>query len=224
MAQSQVPDRPHANQNLQAIVQAAKIAVGDAVRQVAGDATHINIDVSPPDPRLRLPACDGALQARLSAGQAAQERQLVTVSCVNGVRWQINLPARVTSEQSVLIARRAIARGAAFSALDFSQSKWLQAGVASDKVGSADVSTGRRLRRAITAGTVLTVDMLEPNLSVRRGQQVVLLARSAVMDIRSSGIALQDGKPGDRVRVQNASSQRVIEGVAAEDATVLVQP
>lgn len=211
-------------QDLQAIVQAATSAVSAAVRQVAPDSTRLHIEVSPPDPRLRLPACTGALQARLAASQPAQERQLVTVSCPVGARWQVNLAVRVTSEQAVLVARRPLARGAPFSAADFSASQSMQAGIAADKVRPADRLAGRRLRRAIAAGTVLTTDMLEPDLSVRRGQQVVLLARGELLDIRSSGIALQDGRPGDRVRVQNPASQRVVEGVAGEDATVLVQP
>ena len=41
----------------------------------------------------------------------------------------------------------------------------------------------------------------------------MLVARGPAVEIRVAAIALADGRPEERVRVQNAASQRVIEGV-----------
>ena len=78
------------------------------------------------------------------------------------------------------------------------------------------------LRRPLAAGTPLTRQALAPPLVVRRGQQVVLLAETAGLQVRSSGTALADAARGERVRVKNSRSRRIVEGVAVDAATVRV--
>lgn len=211
-------------QSLAQLTGAATAAVLDIVQRTAGADAHAKVEAIAPDPRLRLPACTSPLRAVVPAGQAGQERQLVAVACDSGARWRVNIATRVSVERIVLVARRPLPRGAAFRPEDFSLVRQLQSGTAADRVQSADSLAERRLRRPISAGTVLTYDMLESALVIRRGQAVVLLARTGEFEIRSDGLAMQDARSGDRVRVQNLSSRRVVEGIAAADASVSVQP
>jgi flagella basal body P-ring formation protein FlgA len=211
-------------QSLAQLTEAAKSAVLALLQTTLGAGAQANIEAIAPDPRLRLPACTSPLQAHVPVNQSGQDRQLVEVACDSGARWRVNIPTRVSVERVVMVARRPLPRGAAFKTDDFSQIRQTQSGTASDRVQTADNIGARRLRRAITAGTVLTYEMLEPELVIRRGQEVVLLARTGAFEIRSEGLAMQDARSGDRVRVQNLSSRRVVEGIAATDATVTVQP
>lgn len=211
-------------QSLAQLTEAAKAAVLAIVQKTAGPDAQANVEALAPDPRLRLPACASPLRAMVPVSQAGQERQLVVVACDSGARWRVNIPTRVSVERVVMVARRPLPRGAAFKADDFSLVRQVQSGTAADRVQSADNLHDRRLRRPVTAGAVLTYDMLEPELVIRRGQAVVLLARTGEFEIRSDGLAMQDARPGDRVRVQNLSSRRVVEGIAFTDATVSVQP
>ena len=59
---------------------------------------------------------------------------------------------------------------------------------------------------------------------VRRGQIVTLVAGGGPVEIRTTGKALADGAAGERVRVRNERSNRIVEGVVAEDGTVRVNP
>ena len=211
-------------QSLAQLTEAARAAVLAIVQKTAGPDSQANVEASVPDPRLRLPACSSPLRAVVPVSQAAQERQLIEVSCDSGARWRVNIPTRVSVERVVMVARRPLPRGAAFKVDDFSLVRQVQSGTAADRVQSADKLHDRRLRRPVAAGTVLTYDMLEPELVIRRGQAVVLLARTSEFEIRSDGLAMQDARAGDRVRVQNLTSRRVVEGIAATDASVSVQP
>ncbi len=211
-------------QSLAQLTEAAKAAVLAIVQRTSGPDAQANVEAIAPDPRLRLPACSSPLRAIVPVSQAGQERQLVQVACDSGPRWRVNIPTHVSVERVVMAARRPLPRGAAFKVDDFSLVRQVQSGTAADRVQSADNLHDRRLRRPVAAGTVLTYDMLEPELVIRRGQAVVLLARTGEFEIRSDGLAMQDARPGDRVRVQNLSSRRVVEGIAAMDATVSVQP
>ena len=57
---------------------------------------------------------------------------------------------------------------------------------------------------------------------MRRGQQVTLIAANGSVQIRAQGQALTEGAAYDRVRVQNVSSLKVVEGVVESDGNVRV--
>ena len=64
--------------------------------------------------------------------------------------------------------------------------------------------------------------MLTPDLLVRRGQQVTVIAASGPVEIRAQGLALNDAAASERVRVQNVTSLKVVEGVVESDSVVRV--
>lgn len=51
---------------------------------------------------------------------------------------------------------------------------------------------------------------LEPALLVSRGEQVVLEANRGGVQIRVKALALQDGRKGEQIRVQNLQSKREV--------------
>ncbi len=79
--------------------------------------------------------------------------------------------------------------------------------------------TNRRVRR----GDVLTLDRIEEKPQVLRGQQVSLVANVAGVFVETSGLALEDGSTGDRVRVQNPESGTQLYGYVEGEGKVQVQ-
>jgi flagella basal body P-ring formation protein FlgA len=59
---------------------------------------------------------------------------------------------------------------------------------------------------------------------IRRGQRVTLIARTGGFEVRALGEAVADAGPTGRIRVQNLSSLKVIEGQAESADTVRVGP
>ncbi len=59
---------------------------------------------------------------------------------------------------------------------------------------------------------------------VRRGQTVTLIASAGGIRVRAPGRALGDGAQDERVRVQNLSSLKVVEGVVENASSVRVAP
>ena len=49
-----------------------------------------------------------------------------------------------------------------------------------------------------------------------------MIAGTGGFQVRMSAVALSDGRVADRIRVQNLSSQRVIEGIVRSDNVVEV--
>lgn len=188
---------------------------------VAGRIIHV--DGVSLDPRLRLPHCRTPLQGRLPAGAARSPRPVVEVSCA-ALGWKLNVPISVQSELPVLLARRNLIRGSALDPQDFTEARRTFAGLAHSRFVPIGQLAGRQLQRPMAAGTALEYSMLESIWSVRRGQTVVLLARSDFFEIRAQGVALRDGLKGERIQVRSNGSEKVVDGVVFGDSTVLIQP
>ncbi|MCS6946523.1 MAG: flagellar basal body P-ring formation chaperone FlgA, partial [Steroidobacteraceae bacterium] len=176
------------------------------------------------DARLRLPACPVALHAQVDTRWLANERQLVRVSCPGGPRWSVNVTLRVQSELDALALNRALAAGASITPEDVVPTRRVVPGIGSDLVLEEEALRGRRVRRPLPAGTLLSGNHLEVDWALRRGQQVTLIARLTQIEVRSSGIALADARPGERARVRAAGSLKIVEGTAVNGGIVEVFP
>ena len=55
---------------------------------------------------------------------------------------------------------------------------------------------------------------------MQRGQSVTLVADVGGMSVRMAGKVLSDGMVNQRVRVQNLSSGRIVEGIARSEQVV----
>ena len=122
----------------------------------------------------------------------------------------------------MLVLRRALARRARVAPTDVEPQIRRLPGSAAHFVSDVANLQGHRLKRSLPAGTAITVDVLAPDILVRRGQQVTLIAANGPVEIRAQGQALTDGAETERVRVQNVTSLKVVEGVVESDSVVRV--
>jgi flagella basal body P-ring formation protein FlgA len=172
------------------------------------------------DPRLRLSACTQPLEAFTSSSNFASAHATVGVRCKAPQTWTVYIPVTIESEAPVLVLRHGAARGAQLSAADVELQVRRLPGVGSRYVADLTSLKGRRLKRSLPAGVPLTPDVLVQEVVVRRGQRVILLAATDHFEIRAQGIALSDGHAAERIRVQNDSSRKIVEGVV-ESADVV---
>ena len=174
------------------------------------------------DPRLRVALCDQPLETFQQSTTTRGERVTVGVRCASANTWTLYVPVSVEVEIPVLVLRRALARRARVEMMDVEPETRRMPGSAAVFIQDAAALQGHRLKRSLPAGTALTVEMLVPDVVVRRGQQVTLIAASGPVEIRAQGHALTEGGVSDRVRVQNLSSLKVVEGVVESENVVRV--
>ena len=201
-------------QDLESIRAAAERAVRaqSNVNPTDGGVT-LTLQVAPLDPRLHVAACDRALSGFVTNTGQVRAQTTVGVRCEGSVRWTVYASVSVESQTTVLIARHAMPRDTELSAADFTIEARRVPGLASAYVSEPAALARQRLGRAISAGDPLTVALLAPANLVHRGQQVVLLAHAGGLEVRMAGVALADGRASERIKVQNQSSQRIVEGV-----------
>jgi flagellar basal body P-ring formation protein FlgA len=97
-------------------------------------------------------------------------------------------------------------------------------GFASSYVTDPNALAGRTLKRSLPAGSALTPDVLVADALVKKGDQVMLLASTGGFEVRAYGRALSDGQDGARIRAQNLSSLKVVEGVVEGRGVIRVAP
>jgi flagella basal body P-ring formation protein FlgA len=216
LAPAQAADMPVA-----AIARAAEQA---AVELVGGSRDATVATAASIDPRLRLAPCTVPLATRIDPPRGTAARLLVRVSCDAPVRWSVFVPVRIESTTEVLVLRRQKARGDHLVDDDVRTEIRRISGVSENYVKSAAELEGYRLRRPLPAGSLLEREALEPALSVLRGSAVTLVADSGAYRIESAGRALADAAPGQRVRVQNLTSLKIVEGVADNRGVVRIGP
>jgi flagella basal body P-ring formation protein FlgA len=174
------------------------------------------------DARLRLAQCPVALEPFLQSPGALTAHTTVGVRCPALNQWTVYVQVALEQQVSVLVLRRPLARRARIDANDVELQTRRVPGIGSSFISDLTILEGRRLRRALPAGTALTADALATEVLIKRGQQVTLLAANSTLQIRAQGQALADGAAHERIRVQNVNSLKIVEGVIQDAGTVRV--
>ena len=81
---------------------------------------------------------------------------------------------------------------------------------------------GMQARRTLSIGDIITDGHVEKVPVVRRGDAIRLVARAGRMSMSAAGEAMQDGGIGDRIRVKNSDSGKVVYGHVLEDGAIQV--
>ena len=174
------------------------------------------------DPRLRLAACSSALAASLPFSSQANKYSVVAVSCEGEQPWSIHVPVDVKIFAEIVVTSRAIAQGTVLNKADFVLKRSEMSQLSGGYVTNLDAAIGQISVRPMRMGQALLTHMIKPAVIIRRGQTIRLLARNKGFEVSSSGESLMDGAIGERIRVRNRRSRRIVEGVIAKNGDVYV--
>ncbi len=201
-------------------------AVRDYLVQKNGNskAVRLKVEVTPPDPRLRLAVCRTKLRVFTPPGQNTVGGTVVGVRCTDANNpWSLYVQASVALNRPVLVARYPMSRGTVLSSSDVVLVDKDVARMTQGYLVDIDKVNGMVLKYSVTAGTVLRPSLLQPPMVIKRGDHVVLMAQGGGIQVKMEGMALTDGAVGDVIRVRNLSSHRVVQGTVVSAGVVQVQ-
>lgn len=174
------------------------------------------------DPRHKLPLCDQPLDAFLRRGTEISARTIVGVRCEGTRQWTVYVPVNVFVTARVYTAGRTLPRNHLLTEADIRIDERDVSRSAAGYMSNKDRLIGQRLKQQVIAGRIITPAMLQADFIVRRGQSVTLIAAGGGINIKMSGKALKDGALGQRIRVENSKSGRVVEGIVRSQELVEV--
>jgi flagella basal body P-ring formation protein FlgA len=134
--------------------------------------------------------------------------------------WQINVNAKIWRE--VWVARSAVLRGQPLAAADIGQERRdllsFKEGLTAlpSDINSYDVAEN------LTGGSILTGRSIKQRPIVKRGKTLDALVQDGPLQILVKVEALEDGLPGQFVRVRNIKSRREFRGKVENEETILV--
>jgi flagella basal body P-ring formation protein FlgA len=200
-------------QSIASIRATAEQFVRDSAANLANENAKLFVAAAELDSRLQLETCQGALSAFTLNGAPVAARVTVGVRCDQGANWTVYVPMMVESEIDVLVLRNSMQRDSHVATSDMEVQHRRVPGFGGAYITNVDTLRDQHLKRPIPAGTVLLADMMARDLVVKRGQQVMLVFDSHGIVIQAPGLALADGGTADRIRVQNQTSLKVVEGI-----------
>jgi len=193
-------------------------AVSDA--QASYDNPQIIVDAL--DDRLRLQQCDKPLQAFANTVSSTLGNRTVGVRCNSPTEWTVYVPVKVKVMQQVVVAARPLAANKTLTKSDIKLESMDIGELRQGFMQSTQTVLGQQLKYPLSMGMVLPPRGLKLEKVVRRGEQIILVANAGTMEVRMNGTAMEDASVGERVKVKNSSSKRVVEGIVQASGIVKV--
>jgi flagellar basal body P-ring formation protein FlgA len=206
--------------NLQDLRQLEALAQAEAARQLPPMTTHERLVAGPIEDHVRLERCSQEVKSGVSPGQHMRDRILVELRCTGLPAWHLYVPVRVVGSTQVTLAAHAIVPGTVLTQADLRVEQRDVPGLPPGYLDDPSVAVGLTASRPISSGAVITNQLLVGSKAVQRGQTVTLVADADGMSVRMQGRALSDGLINQRIKVENLSSGKVVEGIARSEQVV----
>ena len=194
-----------------------------ALAGVAHGPGELHAEVGYLDSRLRLARCAQELDLSVPGGRPpALGNVTVGVRCGGPSPWSLYVPVKIQAHDEVVVLAQPAARGDVITA----EMLRIETREVTDLVGEyyarPEQVIGKRAGQTLPPGRILDRLSLSAPLVLERGDRIILVAGNGSFEVRMSGRALADGAVGERVRVENLSSERVVEGTVTADGHVRV--
>ncbi|MBV9826697.1 MAG: flagellar basal body P-ring formation protein FlgA [Alphaproteobacteria bacterium] len=182
------------------------------------DAT-IEVSVGAIDPRLSLAPCPN-IEVSLPPANAASLTAKVTCDTPH---WTIYVPVHVHAWVGAIVAAGNLIPNRPLAARDLTRGRVDLFANTGGVITDMKEVEGKILRAGLAVGTPILQSQLDLPISVHRGQHVVLTAEDSAMEIKTSAVALEDGRVGDNIRVENPDSQKTVSATVTRDGGVEVK-
>ena len=179
-----------------------------------------SVEVTPPDPRLRLPQCT-EFRFFLTPGNQPYGSGSLGAQCAAPQPWALYLAYTVRLKGPALVAVRPIVGREVIKPQDVQvrETEYTQSPL--HYLQKPDQANGLLARYPIAAGQPLLHNMLAQPLSVRAGEKVRLYAEGEGFSVSQECTALNNALEGQAVRCR-VPSGRILQGTATESGTVVV--
>lgn len=196
----------------------------DHLKQSAGAATRdIEVKMLPLDPRLRLSRCDVPVDYQINSPVMAASSATVKVSCNGNVHWTLFAPAQIAVYGETAVASHGLERGSLIQPGDFHFVRQNLNQIGANYVDPKAMIIGQELKRAIREGEPLRLSYLELPKIVQRGDRVTLEAQALGLNVAAPGLAMANGKVGERIQVKNAQSNKIVDALVIAPGRVRVK-
>jgi flagella basal body P-ring formation protein FlgA len=176
----------------------------------------VEVEIGALDPRLRLPACpmpDVALPPTNTALMTAK------VACL-APAWTLYVPVRLHAWVDAVVAAVNLMPETTINAADLMRGRVDMLAHGGGLLTDPEQAAGKILRIGLPAGTPVLSPLLTAPVVVHRGQKVLLTLSDSTMTIRAPALALEDGRVGESIEIENPDSKKTMRATVVDDGSV----
>lgn len=209
---------------------------GETLVEVAKKFVYGQIDLSSPDRIYTIESSNAPRNCFLPLGNVRYKVDLpygirynaptnVIINIyVNDVLYtKTTFRLQVTMQEPVVMAVRSIAKGEIITAGDVHLSTVDTSRLPAGYLTNTNDAMGLVARRNINMGVPITKSLLDKEVLIKRSDVINLLSKVNGVEIVVPGMAMQNGRVGDKIRVKNTLSNKVVMGRVIDDKTVQVE-
>ncbi|WP_340680546.1 flagellar basal body P-ring formation chaperone FlgA [Paraglaciecola sp.] len=167
-------------------------------------SAQLDVEGMPIDERIAIPICTQDIEYSVNAEALFQSNVTVRAQCPAS-NWYMYLMVRVTEIQPVVIVNNAVSPGTLLTRDNLQVIEMDKKRLRNTTFADIESVLGARVKRRLISGRPVEPDDL---CFVCKGDSVVISAESQYMQVKTNGIALEDGNIGDTIRVKNSRSNK----------------
>jgi flagella basal body P-ring formation protein FlgA len=136
-----------------------------------------------------------------------------------------DMPLRLTVEvmSPVVVTTQPLSRGDKFSQNNVALIRWPENRTPPGAMKELRSVWGRTSNIPMVPNTVVSLDNIFDPPVIHRGQEVDAIVRRGNVELSVVTEAIEDGKLGDTVRVENTESHKLLRGKVLDEKTVLIE-
>ncbi len=121
-----------------------------------------------------------------------------------------------------VVATRDLLRGELVTAADVRLEQQDLTRLHSGYLSARDLAVGKRVKRTVRQGRIIKPTQIVAPTLIKKGAEVTITVNSNRIQVRTKGEALSSGGPGERIRVRNLSSNKLLEATVVSAGIVQV--
>ncbi|NMP32870.1 flagellar basal body P-ring formation protein FlgA [Thalassotalea sp. M1531] len=160
------------------------------------------------DPRIVIKPCKNQLSANIPENSRSRNVN-VKITCEGSTPWSLYVPVKVTETKAVLIATQPIDKGSVLTPDNVKVRYLPTLKVRGEVITTSNNVIGAKAKRNISSGKPISKRYI---CLVCKGDNVSLIAKSDSLQIKTAGTSINSGHLGDKVRVRNDRSGKLVTG------------
>lgn len=206
----------------QSLVDIEQTAYAYALSEAQMKFGSARVSIMPLDKRLNMSACGSDLNAFIKKNSITMGKQTIGVKCYAPVAWTIYVQADIKVFKKAVVTLKPLGAGEVLKPSDVKLATVDVSQLRKGFVQDSKQVIGQQLKYPVAMGAVIHPSSLKSKKVVERGQVITLVAKAGTMEVRMSGQAMASAALGQRVKVKNLSSKRVVEGIVDAPGVVKV--
>lgn len=200
------------------IEQQAAQFVSNQLTDRSNESADIVVTTNPIDQRINIPDCPSFFRYDTNPELLESPTLSVKVSC-DEIQWYTFVVLKVEHLQDVVVVKQSMEPNTLLTRSNLRITQVDKHRIRGTVYDSIEAIEGARVKRRLRPGQVISQNMV---CYVCKGDRVTIAARSPGIQLKTYGIAQQDGTLGESISVQNMTSKKAIFARVADTETVVI--